>query len=52
MQQLNRAVTIMRIYTDDENLAIITSQKTIRVDLSIKINKSLRHDIKNIKSCN
>ena len=37
----------MKIYIDEyENPGIITSRKIIRVDLPIKINKSLKHDIK------
>ena len=40
----------MRIYVDAENLVIITSSKTIRFDLTIKINKSLKCDIKFIIS--
>ena len=42
----------MKIYIDDENLVIITSSKTISVDLPIKINKSLKHGIKFVISCN
>ena len=43
----------MKIYVDEyKDLAIITSPNTIPVDLPIKINKSLKHDIKFIVSCN
>ena len=43
----------MKIYTDDYNiLVIITSPKTICVDLSTKISKSLKNDIKFIVSHN
>ena len=37
---------IVKIFIDDEKLVMITLPKTIRVDLSIKINWSLRHDMK------
>ena len=33
---------IMKIYTDDERLIMITLPKTVRVDLSIKINRHLK----------
>ena len=43
----------MNIYIDDyKNLVIITSAKTIRANLSIKINESLKYDIKFIVSRN
>ena len=35
----------MKIYTDYENLVIITSKKTIHIDLPMKINKSLKSDL-------
>ena len=36
----------MKIYIDEyKDLAIITSPNTIPVDLPIKINESLKHDI-------
>ena len=42
----------MKIYIDDsKNLVVITSPKTIRVDLSIRIDESLKHDIKFTVSC-
>ena len=37
---------IMKIYTDDERLIMITLPKTVRVDLSIKINRHLKQDKK------
>ena len=43
----------MKVYIDDyKNLLIITQQKTVRADLPIKSNKSLKHDIKFIISHN
>ena len=43
----------MKIYIDNyENLVIITSTKTICVNLPIKINQNLNHDIKFILSRN
>ena len=43
----------MKIYVDEyKDLAIITSPNTIPVDLPIKINESLKHDIKFIVGCN
>ena len=43
----------MKNYVDEyKDLAIITSPNTIPVDLPIKINESLKHDIKFIVSCN
>ena len=42
----------MQIYNDNyENLVIIVSPKTIRVNLPRKINQSLKHDIKFIVVC-
>ena len=44
---------IMNIYIDDyKNLVIITPAKTIRANLSIKINESLKYDVKFIVSRN
>ena len=37
---------IVKIFIDDEKLVMITLPKTIRVDLSIKINWSLGRDMK------
>ena len=43
----------MKINIDNyKNLMIVTSSKTICVNLLIKINQSLNHDIKFIISCN
>ena len=43
----------MNIYNADyKNLVIITLQKTTRVDLPIKINESVKNDIKFIISSN
>ena len=43
----------MKICNDDhENLVIIPSPKTIRVNLPIKINQSLKHNVKFIVRCN
>ena len=43
----------MKIYIDDyKNLVIIISLKTICVDLPLKLNESLKHDIESIVSCN
>ena len=42
----------MTIYTDNENTAMITTSKTIRVVLLIKINKNLKIDSRFIISCN
>ena len=41
----------MRVYIDDNKLVIIAELKSIRVDLTIKMNKSLKHDIRFIVSC-
>ena len=42
---------IMKIYNDDyKNHVIITSPKTIHVDLPIEINESLKPDIEFIKN--
>ena len=43
----------MTIYINNyENLVIIKSPKTICVDLPIKINQNLKHEIEFIVSCN
>ena len=43
----------MKIYIDDyKNLVIRISLKTICVDLPLKLNESLKHDIESIVSCN
>ena len=42
----------MRIYIDYINLVIIILPKTVSIDLPIKINKILKHDIKFIISRN
>ena len=44
-QQINRAIIITKICTDDYK-DLVTSPKTVSVDLSIKIIQSLTHDIK------
>ena len=35
----------MGVYIDDNKLVILVEPKSIRIDLTIKINKSLKHDI-------
>ena len=53
MQKLNRNIIIMNIYIYGyKNLVIITPAKAIRGNLSIKINESLKYDIKFIVSRN
>ena len=36
----------MKIYIDDKNIVILTLPKSICINLTIKNNKSLEHDIK------
>ena len=53
MQKLNGNIIIMNIYIDGyKNLVIIIPAKAIRANLSIKINESLKYEIKIIVSCN
>ena len=42
----------MGVYIDNNKLVIITQPKSVCVDLPIKINRSLEHDIESIVSRN
>ena len=51
LQRINRVIITMKIYiNDDNNLVIITSPKTICVNLAIKVNESIKQDLKFIVS--
>ena len=52
LQQFNQAIIIMGVYIDGKKLVVITEPKPICINLLIKINKSLEHDIEFIVSRN
>ena len=49
LQKFNWDIIITRIYIDDGNIGIKISPKTIRVNLAIKINKSLKFILSRIE---